>query len=377
MTRPSYRLEHALLDPPARAAAEGPTRDCYNSRMEGPLRVDNVLRDAARLADEVLFPRVGETDASDLVPIDSLDALAAAGLYGVAGPRRAGGLELAVSEALQVTEELARGCLATAFVWLQHHGSVRAVAAAGGELSERYLEPLCRGKIRSGVAFAGLRRPGPPILVASRQTDGAFLLDGHIPWLTGWGAIDVALVAAREEGRRGDVVWLLVEAGEGDGLAVDRLRLMAMDATATVSAELSQLRVPGDRVVAVEPYEEWVARDAAGLRTNGSMALGLGRRVVSLLGQRGAEEVAASFAGLLDAARDGLDRASVAELPRARARAVDVVMQAAMALVVARGGRALVRGELEEVLARQAVFLLVFGQTPAIKAEQLSLAAGV
>ncbi len=343
--------------------------------MKGSRGQAGAVAEAARLADEVLFPRVVATDSSELVPIDSLDALAAAGLYGIAGPRRAGGLELDQSEGLQVIEELARGCLATAFVWLQHHGTVRAVAAAGGELRERLLGPLCRGEIRSGVAFAGLRRLGPPLLVASPERDEAFLLNGHLPWLTGWGAIDVALVAARDAGGFGDVVWGVVDAREGPGLAVERLRLTAMDATATVTAELTDLHLPGDRIVGVEPYEEWLARDAAGLRTNGSMALGLGRRVVALLEESGAGEPAAAFARRLDSARDGLDRAGVRALPAARADAVDVAVQAAMALVVARGGRALVRGELEEILARQAVFLLVFGQTPAIKAAQLRRAS--
>jgi alkylation response protein AidB-like acyl-CoA dehydrogenase len=46
----------------------------------------DVLSTAERLADEVLFPAALTTDTADAVPVDLLDTLAEAGLYGLSGP---------------------------------------------------------------------------------------------------------------------------------------------------------------------------------------------------------------------------------------------------------------------------------------------------
>jgi alkylation response protein AidB-like acyl-CoA dehydrogenase len=77
-----------------------------------------VLTQARRLADEVLFPSAMNVDASDWVPPEHFGALAAAGLYGLAGPAAVGGLDVDLATFRTVIEIMAGGCLATAFVWL-------------------------------------------------------------------------------------------------------------------------------------------------------------------------------------------------------------------------------------------------------------------
>jgi len=126
---------------------------------------------ARQLADEVLFPAAMAVDRSDAVPAGHFDRLAEAGLYALAGPAELGGLDTdpsapsaaaAPSVAGPVLEALAGGCLATAFVWAQHHGLVRMLhREAGPELRDRWLGPACRGEVRGGLALAGLL-PGPP-----------------------------------------------------------------------------------------------------------------------------------------------------------------------------------------------------------------------
>ena len=97
---------------------------------------------------------------------------------------------------------LAGGCLTTTFVWVQHHGAVRALVEAGSTpLRDEFLERMCRGEVRAGVAFSGLRRPGPPILTAAPDRDG-WRFNGYAPWVTGWGRIDVVRAAARRRERR-------------------------------------------------------------------------------------------------------------------------------------------------------------------------------
>jgi Acyl-CoA dehydrogenase, N-terminal domain len=61
-----------------------------------------------------------EVDATAQLPAAHLTGLAEAGLYGIFAPAAAGGLGLDHTQACPVVEELAAGCLASTFVWIQH-----------------------------------------------------------------------------------------------------------------------------------------------------------------------------------------------------------------------------------------------------------------
>jgi alkylation response protein AidB-like acyl-CoA dehydrogenase len=318
---------------------------------------------ARRLSDDVLFPGALEVDASAIVPVERLDRLAEAGLYGLAGPSSAQGMGLGdMATGLEIIEILAGGDLTTTFVWIQHHGAVRALVEAGpSALRDRFLEPMCRGAVRAGVAFSGLRRPGPPILTAA-PAPGGWHFSGSAPWVTGWGRIDVIRAAARRED--GDIVWALIDARSGPSLDAEPLCLAAVNASATVTLSFREHFIGDDRVIAIQPYDEWQNRDRAGLRLNGSLALGVAGRCASIL-----ESDALGHA--VSACRETLDQATPDALPAARARASDLAMHAATTLVVSGGGRSITRDHHAQRLAREALFLLVFGQTASIKASQL------
>jgi alkylation response protein AidB-like acyl-CoA dehydrogenase len=317
---------------------------------------------AREISDGFLFPGALEADASEIVPADRLDRLAAAGYYGLAGPADAGGIGLSdFSTALEIIEIMASGCLTTTFVWIQHHGAVRAVDGAQQPLRDAWLARLCSGDVRAGVAFSGLRRPGPPILTAVPDGDG-WRFSGLAPWVTGWGRIDVVRAAARRDD--GDIVWALIDATLGDTLHAEPLRLAAVNASATVTLSFENHRVPPDRVIAIQNFDEWQAADRSGLRLNGSLALGVARRCASLLASD-------ALLAELNAHRSALDQSSPETMPEERARASEFALRAATALVVAGGGRAIAMDHHAQRLAREAIFLLVFGQTAAIKAAQL------
>lgn len=319
------------------------------------------------MADEVLFARALDTDRAPLVPADLLDALAAEGLYGLTGPADAGGLGIADRrEIWRVVEALASGCLTTTLVWAQHLGTVAAVAAArSADVREHWLAAMCSGAVRAGVAFSALRRPGPPMLTASRS-GGGWVLRGAAPWVSGWGRIDVIRVAARHGG---DIVWGLVDAAERTTLRADPLALAALNASGTVTLHFDDDPVADERVIGLQPFEEWQRRDREGLRLNGSHALGVASRCARLL-------ESPLLLDAVDTARNQLDTADADALPAARARASWLAMRCAERLVVSGGGRSLLPTSHAQRLAREALFLLVFGQTPAIRAALLEAASG-
>ena len=317
-----------------------------------------VVQHARRLADELLFPAARDVDAADVVPRSHLDRLAGDGLYGLSGPRDSGGLGASRATASRVTEELAGGCLATTFVWLQHQGVVRRLAESSDAVRDRWLPALCRGELRAGVAVAGIR-PGPEPLRATRDGDD-WVLDGTCPWVTGWGLTDVVQVAARTDD--GDVVWLLLDAAAGPTWTLERQHLVAVDASCTVTVTWSGHRVPGDRLTSRSTYPAWQADDARGLRGNGSLALGVAGRCATLLDDD-------ALGRDVDVVRDMLDSATVAAMPAARAEASALAWRAAGLLVLGHGSRSVLRDQHPQRLAREAMFLLVFGTRPAIRDE--------
>ena len=283
-------------------------------------------REVERIADDVLFEHALEVDASGEIPRSHFDVLAAAGLYGIAGPADAGGLDLDALHQRRVREVLAGGCLTTTFVWAQHHGAVRCVRDAAQPIRDAWLPALCSGRVRAGLALAGLK-PGASSLRIAR-TAGGWTLDGSSPLVTGWGYLGVLLVAARVDA---DVVAFALVDTARPGLHAQPRRLAALDATRTVALRFDGVALRDEDVVQTTALPAWAA-EGEGVRINGTLAIGVAQRCARISG------VAALHADV-----------------------------AAARLVAERGASALDLREHAQRLAREAIFLLAFGQRPAIK----------
>ena len=335
--------------------------------------VERVLPTVRRLADEMLFPEAMRVDSLDALPSAHLDALAAAGLYGAPVPLEAGGLGLDLGGICAVAEELASGCLATAFVWIQNRGLVTTLATEGvpAALRDQWLGSLCQGKVRGGITTAGLI-PGPPLLRA-QPADGGWRLAGAAPWVTGWGLVDLLLLVARGPGDT--AVTLIVDAVPQPGLTASRQRLSAVNASATVRLRFDDVTVPGERFVSQVPFDPVASLRPDRLRVDGSLALGVTGRCCRLLGPGPLDDE-------LTACRQGLDAALAADtatMAQARAAASELAIRAAAALAVRDGSQAVAADAQAQRLAREALFLLVFGLRPAIKSallRQLGAVAG-
>jgi alkylation response protein AidB-like acyl-CoA dehydrogenase len=321
----------------------------------------DIVAVARQIADEVLFPDAMRVDGLDVLPTAHLDALAAAGLYGAGAPVAAGGLGLELPELAMVVEEVASGCLAVAFVLIQHFGLPRALAYGEepAAVRGRWLAQACQGKLRGGIALTG-QIPGPPMLRAE-PASGGWRLDGTAPWVTGWGLVDLLLIVARGPGD--SLVTLIIDAGEAPGLTVTRQRLIAVDASVTVRLGFDGLTVPADRFVSQAPFHPAGNLRPEGLRVNGSLALGLAQRCCRLLGP-------GSLDAELTACRAGLDAAITGDtqaMAQSRAAVAELAVRAAAALAVQEGSRSVTEHSHAQRLAREALFLLVFGSRPPIK----------
>lgn len=316
---------------------------------------------AEELADRILFPTAIDTDRSELLPLVNLDALADAGLYGMFGPITSGGMGVDLETASATVERIASGCLTTALVWLQHHGLVGNLMMNPGDLSNEWMADLCSGARRSGIVFAGLL-PGPSSLHAAPADDG-WVLEGTAPWVSGWGRIDTLQVAAR--GPDETVVTLAIDDLDRSGLSVRRHDLAVLDASGTVQLSFEAVHIDHTRLISVVPHQP-TAANALSLRLNGSLALGVARRCCALLGP-------SDLDAMLDETRDLLDSADHTEIARVRATASAFAQRAAATLLVGTGSRAIELDNHAQRLAREAMFLMVFGSRPAIRSALLSM----
>jgi alkylation response protein AidB-like acyl-CoA dehydrogenase len=321
---------------------------------------------ACDIADNVLFPAALEVDAAARVPAEHLDLLAAEGFYGAAADP-----DMEFADLAATVEALASGDLATTLVWIQHLTPVMALLGGGSPLADAWLPALVAGQRRGGIALAGIRPPKNFLRV--RHSGSDFVLDGTVPWVTGWGMIDVLYVAARDAD---DVVhFLLMDAPDvpasGDTVAptlrTETQRLVALQASNTVNVTFDGHLVPGDRLVSRTPFNEWKSGDSGGSALNGFLALGVVRRCAALLRGGPGENDGLALAASADACRSGLLAADAARTPVARAAASELAWRAAATLTTWQGARSVLRTNQAQRLVREATFTMVFGSRPAIR----------
>ncbi len=338
------------------------------STQDPAARRSTLRAEALRVADDILFPAAAEVDRTGVVPPSHWRALAEAGLYAIAAPIEAGGPGLEFGEVTEILEVLVSGCLSTAFTWLQHHGVVISLSrTANRSLSDELLEPTITGRLRAGVAYAGVV-PTPPRMTATR-TDNGWVFAGYAPFVSGWGVVDLLQISARDR-RTDNVIAAILPTAELPGtVRASPVELTAAAATSTVSLQVDSLAIPDARVVSRVTVDEFFANQNVGVRLNGTLPFGLVRRCTALLDVAGQARAARRLRERADDARMVLDSAmdDATDLLAARADAAGLALEAVAALVAARGGEALLRGSDAERLFREASFVLVAASRPELK----------
>jgi alkylation response protein AidB-like acyl-CoA dehydrogenase len=333
------------------------------------------------------------------VPRSAIDALARSGLLG--RPLESPPLARELAERLFMAD----GSLT--FCWLQHQMPLRRLdhavatpeAPAAVDLRQRWLDSVASGRALAAVAFAHLRRPGPPNPVATRVS-GGWVLEGELDWITSWDIADLALICVRCADSSGDrVVGVVLPAGASgeplpSGFSLgDPLRLLAMGGTHTRPARLDGVRVPERMVLFVEPFSAWSAADAIGVCRVSPIVFGCMRGAIADLHAvataRG-DQTALALAQTLAQEGQQVRRNAYALLddpggssPKGqrrhrllRSQALDLAMRCAQAAVVARAGAAMRTGTASERRLREATFLLVQAQTADSRQASLELLAG-
>lgn len=296
------------------------------------------------------------------------------GLLGLLAPVEWGGQAWSSAQVYELIEQSSRYSGALAFLHIQHQRAVQELAESETQaLKQQYLRDATSGRVGLGVGYSHLRRPRQP--VTAQETDGGYLFNGTIPWITGLGIFDHCMLAAALPDGRAVFVLLPFQSDESSQGRIafgDPMELAAMGSTQTVAAQLDSWFIPAARVLDIKP-PGWIHDyDRQHPLTYCFFILGCARAGLDVLqpSQHQADSIAATY-DLLEAelehcrrdiygALENIDQTNGLTL---RARATDVMMRCAHAAVTASRGAANYAHHPAQRVYREALAFTVFGQT--------------
>lgn len=212
----------------------------------------------------------------------ALEGLCQRDMMALRRPLAYGGPELGEDEFRTFQQEVARTSGALAFLQTQHQSAASMISKSENEaLKNEYLPKMASGERLVGIGFSQLRRPGPPVMRAE-SCDGGYLLNGHVPWITGWSYYPEFLIGATlPDGR---AVFAVVPLVAQEGIRISEpMELAAMYTAMTVTADFENWFVPETAVAFIKP-DGWIqANDMINIALQGHFALGCAQAGIDIL----------------------------------------------------------------------------------------------
>lgn len=148
---------------------------------------------ASRIANEVALPNSSDVDTAGRFPAESMNALAAAGLYGLCLPKSVGGKGEGMRAFAGVVEELAAACGSSAMVYVMHVSAAQAIATSES-LADRdsILKEIAAGSHLTTLAFSesGSRSQFWAPVSKLEESNGHFVTSASKSWVTAAGHAD-------------------------------------------------------------------------------------------------------------------------------------------------------------------------------------------
>jgi alkylation response protein AidB-like acyl-CoA dehydrogenase len=339
-------------------------------------RDEQVIEAARRFLQDEVAPNAQFMDQDRDALKRAVDGMCRLDLMALKRPEKYGGPELSDAGVRHFQEEIARYSGALAFLQTQHQGVVGMIASSQNlKLREEYLPGMGDGRKLVGVGFSQLRRPGPPIMRAE-PVEGGYLLNGTVPWVTGWSFYPEFMIgAALPDGRA--VFGLTPLESEPGVIVSEPMKLAAMTSAMTVSVEFTNYLLPEDRVALVREVGWIQNNDQINIAQQGSFAIGCALAGLDVLrinvekrkqdfAREALESLETELADLreqTEAARSDLSDETTGERLRLRAWQIEMAMRCAHAAVASSSGAANSLEHPAQRILREALVYTVSAQT--------------
>ncbi|WP_414622475.1 cyclase family protein [Calothrix sp. CCY 0018] len=218
--------------------------------------VPSLLDKAKSYLSETVAPKAAEIDKTPDALFEALQGLGNLDLLALRVPEKWGGKGFGEVDYGNFQELVARYSGALAFLQTQHQSAAgMLVAGDNSTLQQEYLPLMGSGKVLLGIGFSHLRRGGEPIITAESKP-GGYLINGVVPWITGFGFFQEFIVAAAlPDGSAvfGIAPFQNTQQAGGEITFNPPAELAAMNSTNTVSAILNSWFLPEELVVSIKP----------------------------------------------------------------------------------------------------------------------------
>ncbi|MFM9872131.1 MAG: acyl-CoA dehydrogenase family protein [Fimbriimonadaceae bacterium] len=339
--------------------------------------VTDILRVAEEFMDSEVAPNANLIDGNEEALGQALQGLRERKLMALRRPMEFGGPELDETSFRLFQESVARRSGSLAFLQTQHQSAVSMISKWGSEeLKSAYL-PRMADELMVGIGFSQLRRPGDPILKASR-VDGGYRLDGVVPWVTGHRYYQEFLIGAAlpsGESVFGVVPFIDSERDGGSVVFEGPMRLAAMESPRTMSATLTNWFLTDSQTAFVKPAGWLANNDMINVTLQAWFALGCARAGLDIVWKSHESRKAEFIQNAWIALDDELSRCrerilandpDVAERLWARAWAIDLAARCAHAGVASSSGAANSIYHDAQRVYREALVYTVSAQTKEI-----------
>jgi alkylation response protein AidB-like acyl-CoA dehydrogenase len=339
--------------------------------------VDGVLQSAESFFFKEVRPSANRIDQELEALVAALDRMAELGLLGLRVPAKHGGHGVEDKSFRRFQEASARASGALAFLQTQHQSACGFIASSPNvEAQQRFLPSMASGDVRMGIAFSQLRRPGPPMMTATK-VDGGYVFDGVAPWITGWGIFGWCVFAGTLPS--GESAWGVGELTPSPSLKPSSvMRLAALEVAQTISANLESYFVPDEAIIHIRP-PDWIhSNDSLNLALQSPFALGCAQAGIDIVLEAhktkplgGIIDAASALQAELDECRTEAyaamdDKGNLERSLRARAWAIELAGRCSHAAVVASSGKGNSMSSDAQRVYREALVFSVSAQTPAI-----------
>ncbi|BAZ40074.1 acyl-CoA dehydrogenase family protein-like [Calothrix sp. NIES-4101] len=322
----------------------------------------------------------------------ALQGLGKLNLLALRVPKKWGGKETSEAFFGEFQELVARYSGALAFLQTQHQSAAGMLAASSNRtLQEKYLPLMGSGEVLLGVGFSQLRREGEALMTAT-PVDSGYLLNGVVPWVTGWGIFQEFIVAATLPDD--SAVFGIVPLAIGRKAETESLQglicfsevadLVAMPSTNTVTATLNNWFLADDCVVFIK-QPGWIhEQDKKNVLKSTFLATGCGLAgldiIQDVLQSKNLSSINDAFVLLKQelnhcrhAIREAQKNTSLefSEKLYLRAWAIALATRISHATIVISGGAANYKHHHAQRIYREALVYTVTGQTRDVMAATL------
>ena len=328
-------------------------------------------------------PRAAEIDQSSEALGDAFARLGARSLLALRVATDLGGKGLTPLDYWQAQRILARHSGSLAFLQTQHQSAANFIANGSNDaLKQSHLSAMAQGQRGVGVGFSHLRRRGKPCLEAV-AVDGGYVLNGQIPWATGFGFFPELVVGATLSDGRSLLTLIPFKDQTDNRLTCSKpMALAALGVTGTVEMQLKDWFAADELVIEHKPMGWLEQSDRRNVLKATSFLIGCSEAALDVVQQ----QLSTSDAAWLKLSKavqncqqrilDGMAAEAEYEVQLAlRGEAIALCHRCAQAAVIASGGAANLLSHPAQRIYREALVFGVSGQTHDLKAISLSAIA--